>query len=240
MEIGEKVRINKYMALKGLCSRREADALIKAGRVKLNGRRAVLGDKVGFGDEVTMIGDAPPKSNLVYIAYNKPVGIVTHSSVEGEEEIANILNIKENVFPVGRLDKASHGLIILTNDGRVTDKLLNPKYYHEKEYAVKTFEPLKESTVRKLSAGLRIEEDFTKPARVKQLGPNMFSITLTEGKRHQIRRMCAALGFGVVDLKRMRIMNVRLGKLKEGEHRYLAGAELSELLGSLGILNQKN
>ncbi len=238
MDNPEKIRINKYMAMKGLCSRREADALIKAGRVKLNGRPAVLGDKVGEGDEVTLGGGAP-KSNLVYVAYNKPVGIVTHSPVEGEQEINDILSIKEKVYPLGRLDKASHGLIILTNDGRMTDKLLNPKYYHEKEYVVKTLEPLRESTARKLSAGLRIEEDFTKPARVKQLGPNAFSITLTEGKRHQIRRMCAALGLSVLDLKRTRIMNINLGKLKEGEHRYLAGGELSEFLGSLGITNTK-
>lgn len=239
----KKTRINKYLADKGICSRREADALIKAGLVFINGKRAELGDKVGDSDKVEVKSTSPTGSgkakNLVYIAYNKPIGIVTHTPRENEEDILNIIDIepeiKRELFPVGRLDKASHGLIILTNDGRVTNPLLNPEAKHEKEYLVKTAEPLKDRHIRKLGSGVNIEGYMTKPAKIKQMGQSQFSITLSEGKRHQIRRMCAAMGLTVIDLERIRIMNIRLGKLQEGQYRYIEGGELSKFLSSLDL-----
>lgn len=235
---GLPVRINKYLAEKGYCSRREADELIRKGLVRINGVKAVLGDKVSETDtvEVKKGGGAGPKK-LVYLAYNKPIGIVTHSPVEGEQGITDVLDFEEQVFPVGRLDKASHGLIILTNDGRVTDRLLNPERLHEKEYVVKTAMPVKDSFLRRLGRGVKIEDYFTKPATVKPLGQNVFSITLTEGKRHQIRRMCAAAGNDVADLKRVRVMNIRLGSLNSGEYRILKGEELDLFLNQLGLKN---
>lgn len=243
MNDASKIRINKYLAERQICSRREADVLIKAGLVFINGSRAELGDKVASDDKVKVKGTSASGSgktkNLVYIAYNKPIGIVTHSKRENEEDILSIIDIEPEInrelFPVGRLDKASHGLIILTNDGRVTNPLLNPEAKHEKEYLIKTAEPLKDRHIRKLGSGVNIEGYMTKPARVKQMGQSQFSIIISEGKRHQIRRMCAAMGLTVIDLERTRIMNIRLGKLKEGQYRYIEGGELSKFLSSLEL-----
>jgi len=231
------MRLNKYLAQKGYCSRREADALIKAGLVMVNGARADLGVKVQESDKVELKkprGLAGKK--LVYLAYNKPIGIVTHSPTENEEGIEDVIDFEEKVFPVGRLDKASHGLIILTNDGRVTERLLSPDRLHEKEYAVKTALPIKDRFLRKLREGVKIEGYLTKPAKVRALGPNAVSITLTEGKRHQIRRMCSALGNDVIDLKRIRVMNIKLGNLQPGKYRVLQGEELSDFLKALGMI----
>ncbi len=227
------MRINKYLALKKYTTRRGADDLIKEGKVFINGKKAILGDKVEEKDnvEVRFRGKVKP---MLYYAYNKPKGIITHSPQEGEKEIRDILKIK-GVFPVGRLDKDSHGLIILTNDGRIIDRLLSPKYDHEKEYVVRTKTPLRPSFKKHMEAGVVIENEKTKPCKVKVLNEKVFSITLTEGKKHQIRRMCVALHLEVEDLNRVRVMNIRLGKLMPGEHRPIEGKELEEFLKLLDL-----
>jgi 23S rRNA pseudouridine2604 synthase len=225
------MRINKYLAHKNLCTRREADTLIQAGKVLINGRKAVLGDKVAEADQVKVLFR---QKKYRYFAYNKPRGVITHSPQEDERDIRQSIPI-QGVFPVGRLDKDSQGLIILTDDGRVVDKLLNPEYDHEKEYVVTTREPLAQNFREKMERGVHIEGYKTRPCKVKILGGKKFSIVLTEGKKHQIRRMCAALGYAVADLERIRVMNVTLQSLHSGRHRELKGSELSKLLTSLGL-----
>lgn len=217
------MRINKYLALKKIATRRGADELIREKKVFINGKLAVLGSKVLEKDKVEVRGAA--KKEYKYFAYNKPIGVETDSPREG-------------LFPLGRLDKASHGLLILTNDGRITDQLLNPKYFHEKEYLVKTKEKLRSSFKQKMEAGVRIEgpENYvTKPCKVKIINENAFRITLTEGKKHQIRRMCSALFQEVVDLKRERIMNIKLDKLGTNSLREIKGEELEIFLKSLSL-----
>ena len=225
------MRINKYLAWKNLCTRREADTYVEKGQVLLNGKRAVLGDKVQEADTVEVRFRT---KQYRYFAYNKPRGIITHSPGEDEKAIKAVVPIA-GVFPIGRLDKDSSGLMILTDDGRLTDKLLNPEFVHEKEYTVRVKETLQSNFVKRIEPGVNIEGYVTKPCTVKILGENRFSITLTEGKKHQIRRMCAALGYVVSNLERRRIMNITLGKLKPGEHRALSGKELSDFLKQLGF-----
>lgn len=227
------IRINRYLAIKGHATRRDADGLIVAGKIKINGKTAKLGDKVHEGDSVEIVNET--KKNYIYLAFNKPVGVVTHSPQEGEKSIADILKIKEKVFPLGRLDKESYGLIILTNDGRATDRLLAPEYYHEKEYLVKVSKPLSPDFIRRMQKGVYIESYKTKPAILKTTGDKSFRLTLTEGKKHQIRRMCTALGYEVVELKRVRIMNIELKDLAPGKAREIKGKELIIFLKSLGL-----
>ena len=231
------MRINKYLAHKGIATRRGVDELVAKGKVLINGRVALLGDKVEKNDRVELAGTVPPKHYL-YFAYNKPIGVITHSPQVGEKDIKqSVAKGKEmgDVFPIGRLDKDSSGLIILTNDGRVTDRLLNPEYDHDKEYRVRTLEPLRESFKKTMEGGVDIEGYLTQPCSVRKTGPKSFNITLTEGKKHQIRRMVAALHNQVVDLERVRITNVRLEDLKPGAWRPIKGGELATLLSSIGI-----
>lgn len=212
------MRINKYLAYKKISTRRGADELVANKKVFINGRLAVPGDKVAEKDNVEVKGGK--KKEYLYFAYNKPIGIETNSP-------------REDLFPLGRLDKASHGLMILTNDGRITDSLLNPKYSHEKEYLVRTSNPLRSNFKQKMEAGVNIEGYKTKPCKVKILNENTFRIILTEGKKHQIRRMCANLFQEVADLKRERIMNIRLDNLKSGGLREIKGKELYDFLGGM-------
>ena len=227
-------RINKYLAEKNYSTRRGADEMIAKGQVFINGRVAVLGDKVSDKDlvKVSFMGKQKP---YMYIAYNKPRGIVTHSAQKGDQEIKNVFALKD-VYPIGRLDKDSHGLIILTNDGRITERLLGPKYAHEKEYIVTTKNDLRSNFKEKMEAGVQIEADKTAPCKVQILDNRKFKVVLTEGKKHQIRRMCSALFQEVDDLKRTRIMNIKLDSLSEGAHRKIEGEELKTFLASLGII----
>ncbi len=227
------MRINKYLALKNISTRRGADELIKKHKVLLNGRLAELGDKVEKGDEVEVKNSKKP-SEYVYYAYNKPINVVTLAPQAGEKDIKESINLK-NVFPIGRLDKDSQGLLILTNDGRITDRLLNPKYDHEKEYIVETKEKLRNNFKEKMEAGVNIEGYTTAKSKVEILGDKKFSITLGEGKRHQIRRMCAALFAEVKTLKRVRIMNIKLGNLALNSYRKIEGEELNTFLKRLGL-----
>lgn len=232
------MRINKYLAFKKHSTRRGADELINEGKVFLNGKKAVLGDKVNENDnvEVRFRGKVKP---YLYFAYNKPRGIVTHSAQKGAKDIEDELpKGKEmaGVFPIGRLDKDSHGLIILTNDGRITERLLGPEFAHEKEYVVKTANPLRASFKKNIEALTKIENEKIKPCKVEVLSNNMFKIILTEGKKHQIRRMCSAVFQEVAELKRVRIMNIELGKLGEGQYRKIEDKELETFLKSLDML----
>lgn len=233
------MRINKYLAHRGMTTRRGGDELIAKGQVLINGIRAKLGDKVMPTDKISLTRAAKEKEKeYVYLAYHKPQGVVTHSPQYGEEDIAHVLRkagVPKDVAPLGRLDKASRGLILLTNDGRLTDRLLNPRFEHEKEYAVKTKEALRSSFKEKMEAGVDIEGYLTKPTKVSVRGPKEFIVTLTEGKKHQIRRMVSALHNDVVDLRRTRIMNIRLDNLPSGEFRHLDERELTVLLKSLGL-----
>ncbi|MFA5840962.1 MAG: pseudouridine synthase [Candidatus Paceibacterota bacterium] len=225
------MRINKYLALKKISTRRGADELVANKKVFINKKLAVLGSKVNEKDVVEVKG--AKAKEYIYFAYNKPIDVITHSPQGDEtdikEEIKN-KNIPKDVFPIGRLDKNSHGLLILTNDGRITDPLLNPKYFHEKEYVVRTKEKLRSNFKEKMEAGVNIEGYKTKPCKVKILGPSTFKIILTEGKKHQIRRMCSALFQEVADLKRERFMNITLGNLKPNTFRPIIGKELSTFL----------
>jgi 23S rRNA pseudouridine2604 synthase len=231
------VRINRYLSLKNYCTRRKADELIEKGHVTINGVVAKLGDKVQEDDEVNVSDEVRKETEQrSYFAYNKPVGIVTNNPQNGEQCIEDITHFPRRVFPIGRLDKDSHGLIILTNDGRITDKLLNPKYIHEKEYVARVHKPIEDGFIQKMSRGVKLDDGYkTKPCEVVKIGPSSFRIILTEGKKRQIRRMCQSLGYEVTDLLRTRIMNIRLGEIREGEYAKLRGNTLKEFLDSLGI-----
>lgn len=228
-------RINKYLAEEGICSRREADILIEQGKIFINSRKAKLGELVNENDQVNVTDNS---KELIYIAYNKPSGIVTNCPQKGEQEIKDLLKLKYEVFPVGRLDKDSRGLILLSNDGRITDRLLNPRNYHEKEYEVVVNRKLQENDLRQLQQGITLDGGFiTKKCKIKLINDYSFSIILTEGKNRQIRRMCLALGYDVVDLNRVRIMNIQLRSLPEGHYKILKGEILEELLEELNIKN---
>ncbi|MFZ2167490.1 MAG: pseudouridine synthase [Minisyncoccia bacterium] len=234
---GYPMRLNKYLAHQGIATRRAADDLIAKKKVLVNGRVAVLGDKVEETDKVELAGTIP-NQHLLYFAYNKPVGVITHSPQVGEKDIKQSVaknRDMEGVFPIGRLDKDSSGLIILTNDGRVTDRLLNPDYDHDKEYRVRTLEPLRESFKKAMEGGVNIEGYLTAPCKVRKTGPKSFNITLTEGKKHQIRRMVAALHNQVVELERVRILNIRLEDLKPNASRPITGTELATFLAEIGM-----
>lgn len=234
--MSDSTRINKYLALNNICSRREADKLIAEGKVKINGRTAELGDQVNLGDNVEVLRDESRARTLAYLAFYKPRGIVTHSPLNGGRQISDVLPQTKNIFPLGRLDKDSEGLIILTNDGRITDRLLNPKYYHEKEYQVTVDRALDSKFLHNLRKGVRLDDGYvTRSCEVKKINQTSFSIVITEGKKRQIRKMCGVLGCGVKKLERKRIMNISLGNLKPGQFRYIKGKELQEFLASLGI-----
>ncbi len=230
-----KTRINKYLADKGLTTRKGADELVVAGKVFVNGTKAVLGQKVGEGDKVEVRGDGAPRKARRYLAYYKPAGAVTHNKTAGEKEIADIFEMK-GLFPIGRLDKNSEGLIILTNDGRITDRLLNPKYEHEKEYLVETERKVGEGFKEKMEDGVNIgEREKTVPCKIDLIDEHHFTITLTEGKKHQVKRMTEAVGVSVRALKRLRIMNIKLGNLKPNASREIEGKELQIFLKNLAL-----
>lgn len=231
------MRINKYLAYQGIASRREADVLVAAGKVLINGVKARNGDQVTETDKVELLGATKTKS---YLAYYKGRGIITHSPSEKEVDIAQRL-LKDygidNVAPIGRLDKDSEGLMILSNDGRITGPLLDPESDHEKEYEVMVDKAIGGMFIKAMTAGVDIEGYRTKPAKVMAHKTNdkKFTIILTEGKKHQIRRMCAALGYQIQALKRVRIMSIKLDKLKPNQYRKIAGPELKDFLKELGL-----
>ena len=224
------MRLNKYLAETGACSRREADEWIEAGRVTVNGARAVLGTQVNDGDEVRVDGaPAGARPRRIYLALNKPVGIecTTDRTVPGN--IVDFVGHPERIFPVGRLDKDSEGLILLTNDGDIVNTILRAENEHEKEYLVAVDRPLTAQFLAAMARGVPILDTVTNPCRLTPVGRNTFRIVLTQGLNRQIRRMCEHFGYTVRRLQRVRIMSVHLGQLPVGEWRSLTPAELRGL-----------
>ena len=227
----KEIRINKYLSEVGYCSRRAADKLIEQGRVTINGEVPVMGTKIVKGDKVCVDGKLVSKTEeaAVYIALNKPTGIVCTTDTKVEKNnIIDFINYPKRIFPVGRLDKASEGLILLTNDGDIVNKILRSRNNHEKEYIVHVDKKINADFVNKMSQGIPILETITRPCKVKKIGEHRFKIVLTQGLNRQIRRMCEYLGFRVIRLKRVRIMNIKLDT-KVGEYRNLSANELKEL-----------
>lgn len=224
------MRINKYLSEAGVCSRREADRKIEAGEVAINGIVATLGSKVEPGDDVRVNGKPllleDPK---VYLAFNKPLGVECTSAKNVKNNIIDYIGYPVRIYPVGRLDKNSEGLILLTNDGDLSNGILKARNYHEKQYLVTVDRPYDKVFIKKMSEGVPILDVVTRPCKVVAKGPKTFEIILTQGLNRQIRRMCEALGFEVVKLKRFRVLNIELGDLKKGEWRHLSAQELVEL-----------
>lgn len=225
------MRINKYISESGACSRREADKLIEEKRVKINGVVCELGSTVESGDTVCIDG-TPIGTNKknVYIALNKPVGIECTTDSRVAENIVDFVGHQERVFPIGRLDKDSEGLILLTNDGDIVNKILRAENHHEKEYIVTVNKPINPSFLEDMSKGVNILGVKTKPCKVYPINDKTFHIILTQGLNRQIRRMCEVFGYRVLNLKRIRIMNIRLGNLKIGHWRNVTKNELNELM----------
>lgn len=225
------VRLNKYISESGICSRREADKLIADGKVTINGSVAAMGTKVAPSDVVVADGiKIEPKAKKVYIALNKPVGITCTTEIDVPGNIITFMNYPERIFPIGRLDKPSEGLIFLTNDGDIVNKILRAGNNHEKEYIVSVDKPITNEFINAMRNGVPILDTVTKKCRVKKIGKHTFNIILTQGLNRQIRRMCEYLGYSVSSLKRVRIMNVSLDGISCGQWRYLTDNELQELL----------
>jgi len=229
-------RINKYLSEVGYCSRREADRLILEGKVTINGKISVIGAKVQESDQVAVKGqriEKPTRQKIIFLAFNKPVGIVCTTDRKLEpNNVIDFIKYPKRIFPIGRLDKLSEGLIFLTNDGDIVNKILRARNNHEKEYIVKVNRPINSDFIKRMSNGVEILDTITKNCLVKQLGPRNFKIILTQGLNRQIRRMCEALGYRVRSLKRVRIMNIKLD-VPTGEYRELSKEELLELNGLL-------
>lgn len=228
----EGIRINKYLSEAGVCSRRAADRLIEEGRVLVDGVKALPGTKVSEENCVSVDGkEVKPSEKKIYLAFNKPRGIVVTSSDPKSQNvnIIDYINYGERIFPVGRLDKDSSGLILLTNDGELTNEILKARNFHEKEYEVTVNKAVTSSFIKGMSEGVPILDTVTRKCNVRKTGPRSFNIILTQGLNRQIRRMCEYFDYRVIELRRIRIMNIKLGELPEGRYRMLTDAELREL-----------
>ncbi len=222
--------LNKYISQTGICSRREADKWIEAGRVKINDQIAVKGNRVFANDLVTIDGKAlQARPQLVYIALNKPPGITCTTDLKDRDNIIDFVQHPKRIFPIGRLDKPSTGLILLTNDGDIVNKILREENNHDKEYFVTVDRPISSRFLQQMSNGVPILDTITKKCKIERKSKYGFTIILTQGLNRQIRRMCEYLGYKVVTLKRVRIMNVKLGNLREGTWRDLKPEELAGL-----------
>ncbi len=228
------MRLNKYLSESGACSRREADGFISEGRVTVNGVPAALGTQVEDGDDVRLDGDsigaARKRVRPVYIALNKPIGITCTTERHVAGNIVDFVDHPERVFPIGRLDKDSEGLILLTNDGDIVNEILRAEHNHEKEYVVAVDRAITPDFVTGMAAGVRLSDATTRPCKVVKLGPKVFRITLTQGLNRQIRRMCEMFGFTVEALQRVRIMRIHLAELPLGRWRNLTAEEVATLL----------
>lgn len=230
----ESISINKYISSTGFCSRRAADKLLDEGRVKINGVLAKKGNRVTDADKVLIDGKPlKAKEEQVYILLNKPVGITCTTDLKDKDNIVDFVNYPDRIFPVGRLDKPSQGLIILTNDGDIVNKILRAGNAHEKEYLVTVTKPITKSFIKGMAGGVPILGTMTKKCKVKQIGKHNFSIILTEGMNRQIRRMCEHFDYKVSRLKRTRIMHLTIGDLPNGKWRHLTKAELDKLKKSV-------
>lgn len=229
------ISLNKYISSQGICSRRMADKLIEEGRVTINGKRAKKGNRVNPGDKVILDGQNIKAKNdrKVYLAFNKPPGITCTTDQRDKDNIIDYINYPKRIFPIGRLDKASSGLILLTNDGDIVNQILREENNHEKEYIVKLVRPFDNHFIKKMSKGLPILGTVTKPCKIDRISARIFSITLTQGLNRQIRRMCEHLDHKVMTLKRIRIMNIEIDNLKSGQIRKLSETELEKLKQTL-------
>ena len=235
-----KMRLNKYLSVHGVCSRREADRLIESGSVTVNGERAVTGQQVSEQDLVEVCGEAVKECSpeLFYAVY-KPRGVVvTTDRSRGDPVLVDLVPAFPRVYAVGRLDKESEGLILMTNNGEAANRIQKARLYHEKEYEVTVDRPLTKDFLGRMAQGVYLEEldQTTRPCRVKKTGSKQFSIILTQGLNRQIRRMCAALGYRVISLRRIRVMNILLGDLPAGKYRVLSRHEIREMKEALGLL----
>lgn len=229
----QEVRLNKYLSEAGICSRREADRLIEAGRVLVDGHPAVTGQRVQTGQKIEVDGmSAVPEEEMILLAVNKPRGIVCSSKSQGgDKTIEEFLHYPKRVYSVGRLDKDSEGLLLMTNNGEILNKIMRAGNYHEKEYLVEVDRPVTEIFVNKMAEGVWLRElnVMTRPCRVEKTGNRTFRIVLTQGLNRQIRRMCREQGYQVRTLKRVRIMNISLGGLKTGAYRKVTDQEMETL-----------
>ena len=230
MEADKLVRINKFLSESGFCSRREADRLIEQGRVTINGSVPEMGTKIGPDDEVRVNGKLiqEKKDEKIYLAFNKPVGIECTTNLDVRDNIVDYINYPERIFPIGRLDKASEGLIFMTNDGDIVNKILRARNNHEKEYIVTVNKPITDRFIQRMANGIPILETITKKCKVEQVSKYVFRIVLTQGLNRQIRRMCEYLDYEVTALKRTRIINISLD-VPVGKYRALTPAEIKEL-----------
>lgn len=230
----DSTRLNKAISDSGYCSRRQADTLIEQGRVTLNGIPTKLGDRAMPEDEIKVDGKPIVENeNLVYIMLNKPVGITCTTDRRFDDNVVDFINHPERIFPIGRLDKPSEGLLLLTNEGNIVNKILRAGNKHEKEYIVKVDRPITEDFIKKMSNGVPILDTVTKKCRVEKISRFVFRIVLVQGLNRQIRRMCEHLNYEVTALKRIRIMNLELGDLEIGEWRNLTEKELKVLKASV-------
>jgi len=224
------MRLNKFLSEAGVCSRREADRQIEAGNVMVNDVQATLGTQVNPEDKVVYGGKViQAAESKIVIAFYKPVGIECTSSLDVKDNIITYINFPVRIFPVGRLDKNSEGLILLTNDGDLSNGILKARYFHEKEYVVTVNKSISQAFINHMSSGVEILDQVTRPCVVRRVDERTFSIILTQGLNRQIRRMCEALGYEVVKLKRIRVLNIKLENLKKGEWRHLTSDELDIL-----------
>lgn len=230
MEADKLVRINKFLSESGFCSRREADRLIEQGRVTINGVIPEMGTKIGPNDEVRVNGQLiqEKKDEKIYLAFHKPVGIECTTNLDVKDNIVDYINYPERIFPIGRLDKASEGLIFMTNDGDIVNKILRARNNHEKEYIVTVNKPITDRFIQRMANGIPILETITKKCKVEQVSKYVFRIVLTQGLNRQIRRMCDYLDYEVIALKRTRIINISLD-VPVGKYRVLTPAEIKEL-----------
>ena len=227
----EQIRLNKFLSDAGYCSRREADRLVEQGVVKVNGKTAVMGQKVTINDSIMVKGkNISREEEQILIALNKPVGIECTTDLNNPDNIVDFINFDKRIYPIGRLDKNSQGLILLTNDGSIVNNILKGSNYHEKEYVVTVDKPVTDDFIKKMSTGVRILDQVTRPCKVAKVKKHVFNIVLTQRLNRQIRRMCGELGYNVQKLKRIRIMNIELGNLPVGQYRKVTDSELKELM----------
>lgn len=229
----EQIRLNKFLSDAGVCSRREADRMIEQGRVLVNQKPAVMGQKIAADDEIICNQKVITREEeQIIIAFNKPVGIECTTDRDNPDNIVDYIGYKKRIYPIGRLDKNSQGLILLTNDGSIVNSILKASSYHEKEYVVTVDKPITDEFIKKMSGGVKILGQTTRPCKVTRVNKHTFNIILTQGLNRQIRRMCKELGYNVQKLKRIRVMNIELGNLPIGQSRDITDEERNKLLNS--------
>jgi len=233
--VDQPIRINKFFTEQGMCSRREADRLVESGAVTVNGQVAKLGDRVGPADVIARDGQVIPWGKpSIYIKYHKPAGVTTTSEAHVERNIIAEIGHPERIFPIGRLDKDSSGLILLTNDGNIVNEILRTEFGHEREYIVEVDRPFNQAFLDQMSGGVIVLGSQTKPCRISRAGHSRFRIVLTEGRNRQIRRMCQVLSYRVTSLHRVRIMHITVQGLRVGQWKELAKQEKDQLLKAVG------